>query len=103
MTTQRGPRTVWTVLFGETIMTWPRIAGQQLLVLCFISLAVNASHDWFRWMNVAVAVTTQAWIGYDAMQRLRATHRARHPQAPTSRPTTEPCPDDGLAPNPTSS
>ena len=77
MTTQPGPRTVWTVLFGQTIMTWPRIAGQQLLVLCFISFAVNASHTWFRWLNVAVAVITQAWVGYDATQRLRATRRAR--------------------------
>ena len=78
------PRNVWSVLFGETIMTWPRIFGQQLLVLTLVASAVSARSAWFRCLTITVAVVTQGWIAYDASRRVLATHRARRVPAGTS-------------------
>lgn len=75
------PRNVWSVLFGETIMTWPRICAQQLVVLSLLATALNAHIGWLRWSGLAVAALTQGWIVYDASRRFEATYRARRDPA----------------------
>ena len=86
-------RTVWTVLFGETIMTWPRILIQQVMVVYLVMFATGARSSWSRWIFVTWAVVLQVWVGYDATQRLRATDRARHAQTPATSPSVGLCPD----------
>lgn len=75
------PRNVWSVLFGETIMTWPRIVGQQVVTLTLMLNAVLAHTGWLRWAGFTLAAVTQVWIVYDASRRLEATYRARRDPA----------------------
>ncbi len=82
------PRDVWSVLFGQTIMTWPRILAQQLVVVSLVVTALNAHSSWLRWSGLAVAAVTQGWIVYDASRRLSATLRAR--RAPGRRSNRRP-------------
>lgn len=84
-------RNVWSVLFGETIMSWPRICAQQLVVLSLVATALNAHSGWLRWSGLAVAALTQGWILYDASRRLSATVEAR--RATKRRPAQQPVPD----------
>ncbi|MBN9327620.1 MAG: hypothetical protein BGO38_00030 [Cellulomonas sp. 73-145] len=74
-------RNVWSAVFGETIMTWPRIAGQQLVAVTLVVNAVLAHSGWLRWAGFTLAAVTQVWILYDASRRLEATHRARQASA----------------------
>ena len=77
-------RNVWSVVFGETILTWPRIFAQQLAVLALVLNGMNAHTGWLRWSALAVAAVTQGWVVYDAGRRLRATRRARRALAHAS-------------------
>lgn len=72
-----GRRNVWSVVFGETIMSWPRIAGQQVVAVTLVVNAVLAHSGWLRWAGFTLAAVTQGWIVYDARRRLEATYRAR--------------------------
>lgn len=78
------PRNVWSVLFGETIMSWPRIFGQQLVVLTLVATALTAHTGWLRWVSLTVAAVTQCWVVYDASRRASATHQARRASARSS-------------------
>ncbi|CAL8969958.1 hypothetical protein CELL_00650 [Cellulomonas sp. T2.31MG-18] len=79
-------RNVWSVLFGETIMTWPRLAGQQLVAVTLVVNAVLAHSGWLRWAGFTLAAVTQVWTVYDASRRLSATIEARRAAAHRSAP-----------------
>ena len=70
-------RNVWSVVFGETIMTWPRIAGQQVVAVTLVVNAVLTHTGWLRWAGFTLAAVTQGWIVYDASRRLSATIEER--------------------------
>ncbi|OZB88309.1 MAG: hypothetical protein B7X41_08790 [Microbacterium sp. 14-71-5] len=74
-------RNGWSVVLGESIMTWPRILLQQVVVLTVVLNALHVHTRWLRWVAFALAAVAQVWIVYDASRRLEATHRARQASA----------------------